>query len=180
MIITLDDVKKTRDISGSIKATRFNNFIRDAELADLRPLLGEVLYRDLVTNPTVTERGSYPDLLDGSNYAYSDYTYTHPGVKDVLVDLAYARYRFMGADIDTPFGSVVKQSQNSQPTGAGRDREIYSAIRKVAFAKWELVKDFLNRMAGEASGTNYEYWYFQSAPLDNDEDEININKINLR
>lgn len=180
MIITLNDVKKTRDISGSIKDTRFNNFIRDAELADLRPLLGEVLYQDLVTNPTVTARGSYPDLLDGSIYTYSDYTYTHPGIKDVLVDLAYARYRFFGSDIDTPFGTVVKQSQNSQPTGISRDREIYSAIRKVAFSKWELVKDFLNRMSSEQVGTRYEYWFFKTAPLDDDEDEININKINLR
>ena len=180
MIITLADIRKTRDISSSVKEARLNQFIRDAELTDLRPLLGEVLYQDLVTNPTETARGSYPDLLDGAIYTYSGYTYTHPGIKDVLVDLAYARYRFMGADIDTPFGSVVKQSQNSQPTGVGRDREIYSAIRKVAFAKWELVKDFLNRRAGEASGTNYEYWFFQSAPLDNDEDQININKITLR
>lgn len=180
MIITLADIRKTRDVSSSVKEVRINQFIRDAELTDLRPLLGEVLYQDIVTNPTETARGSYPDLLDGATYSYSDYTYTHPGIKDVLVDLAYARYRFMGSDIDTPFSTVVKQSQDSQPTGATRNREIYSSIRKVAFAKWELVKDFLNRRAGEASGTSYEYWFYQTGPLDNDEDEININKITIR
>lgn len=180
MIITLADIRKTRDVSSSLKEARINQYIRDAELSDLRPLLGEVLYQDIVTNPTDTARGSYPDLLDGAVYPYSDYTYTHPGIKDVLVDLAYARYRFFGSDIDTPFSTVVKQSQDSQPTGVSRNREIYSAIRKVAFAKWELVKDFLNRRAGEASGTSYDYWFYQTSPLDDDEDEININKITIR
>jgi len=180
MIITLADIKKTRDVSTSAKEARVNQFIRDAEMTDLRPLLGEILYQDIVTNPTEIARGSYPNLLDGSVYTYSSYTYTHPGIKDILVDLAFARYRFMGSDIDTPFSTVVKQSQDSQPTGNTRNREIYSSIRKVAFAKWGLVKDYLDRMAGEAAGTAYEYWFFQSSPLDNDEDEININKITLR
>lgn len=180
MLITLADIRKTRDISSSVKEIRVNNFIRDAELTDLRELLGEVLYHDIVTDPTLTTRGSYPDLLNGSTYTYSDYTYSHPGLKAVLVDFAYARYRHMGADIDTPFSTVVKQSQDSQPTGISRNRDIYGAIRKVAFAKWALVKDYIDRMSGEDEGTRYEYWFFQTAPLDNDEDEININKITLR
>ena len=180
MIITLADIRKTRDVSTSVKDARMNQFIRDAELTDFRPLLGERLYQDIVTNPTATARGSYPDLLDGSIYTYSSFDYTHPGLKDVLVDFAFARYRFFGSDVDTPFSTVIKQSQDSQPTGASRNREIYSAIRKVAFAKWELVKDFLNRSAGEAEGTRYDNWFFQTPPLDNDEDEININKITLR
>lgn len=180
MIITLADIRKTRTVSNSIKEGKMNEFIRDAEMTDLRPLLGGQLYQDIVTNPTETARGSYPDLLDGAIYTYSDFNYTHPGIKEVLVDLTFARYRFFGADTDTPFGVVVKQSQDSQPTGFARDREIYSAIRRVAFSKWEIVKDFLNRRAGEDEGTRFEYWYFQGSPLDNDEDEININKITIR
>lgn len=180
MLITLIDIRKTRDISQSVKETRVNQFIRDAELADLRPLLGEQIYQDIVLEPTETARGSYPDLLDGSIYTYSSYDYMHPGIKEVLVDFAYARYRFFGSDIDTPFSTVVKGSRNSEPTGFNRNREIYTAIRKVAYSKWELVRDYLNRMAGEESGTAYEYWFNQRPPLDNDEDEININKINLR
>ena len=180
MIITLADIRKTRDVSQSVKEGRVNQYIRDAEMSDLRPLLGEQIYQDIVLDPTETARGSYPDLLDGSIYTYASYDYTHPGVKEVLVDFAYARYRFFGSDIDTPFSTVVKQTRDSQPTGEARNREIYSAIRKVAYAKWEIVKDYLNRTAGEAEGTRYEYWFFQRAPLDNDEDEININKITLR
>lgn len=180
MIITLADIRKTRDISSSVKEVRVNHFIKDAELVDLMPLIGDVLFQDLLNNPTEVARGNYPDLLNGSTYSYSGYTYTHPGIKNVLADFVYARYRFMGSDIDTPFGTVVKSSQNSQPTGTVRNREIYSAIRKVAFSKWELVKDFLNRSEADGSVDSYSYWFCPSKQLDNDEDEININKITIR
>lgn len=180
MLITLADIRKTREVSGSLKEARINQYIRDAELSDLRPLLGEQIYQDIVLDPTETARGSYPDLLDGSVYTYGSYDYTHPGLKEVLVDFTYARYRFFGSDIDTPFSTVVKGSRNSEPTGFSRNREIYTAIRKVAHAKWELEREYLNRMAGEDVGTAYEYWFNQRPPLDNDEDEININKITIR
>lgn len=180
MIISITDIRKTRDVSSSVKEARVNQYINDAELTDIRPLIGERLYYDLVTRPTATDKGSYPALLNGSTYTYGDYSYVHPGLKEVLVDFAYARYRHMGSDVDTPFSTVVKQSDDSQRTGFERNREMYSAIRKVAFAKWGLVRDFLNRMSGEAVGTRYDYWFFQEPPLDDDEDQININKITLR
>jgi hypothetical protein len=179
MLISRTDILKYRDISQSVGEKVINQHIKDAELIDLAPLIGDVLYNDIVTTPTETANGSYPDLLNGSVYTYSTLNYRHPGLKQVLADFAYARYRFFGSDVDTAFSTVIKKSRDSEATSENRNREVYSAIRKVAFAKWEIVRDYLNRRATEAQGTAYEYWYNHRPPLDNDEDQININKITI-
>ena len=179
MIITGADISKARDLSTSGKPRKINQYIEDAELSDLRPLLGEELYQDLITNPTATDDGDYPKLLQGSTYTYGDYDYTHPGIRAVLVDFAYARYRFFGNDTDTAFGFKEKQFDDGINTSVSRNREVYGAIRKVAKDKWFLVKDYLDRMDA-ATSTEYTFWFGVIAQIDNDQDLININKGTLR
>ncbi len=179
MLIDGSDIRKVRQLSTSLKADKINVYIADAELSDLRPLLGERLYTDLLANPTHTgDNGNYPDLLNGSTYTYSTFSYSHPGIKVILANYAYARYRFFGSDVDTPFGVVQKQTQDGFVVSTARNREVYTALRKVALDQWDLTKAYLNRMAGDTNN-KYEYWYFQRPPLDDDQRSIIINKITL-
>lgn len=178
MIITGADIRKDRDLS-TTSEKKINIYIKDAEISDLRPLLGEELYQDLEANPTKTDEGDYPKLLQGSTYTYGNYTYSHPGIKAVLVDFASARYRFFGSDTDTPFGVVEKQFNDGRNTSVSRNREVYGAIRKVAKDKWFLVKDYLDRM-NAATATKYTYWFGVCAQIDDDQDLVNINKGTLR
>ncbi len=179
MLTTKEEIRAVRQLSTSVKDEQINPFIKDAEMSDLRGLLGERLYIDLDTNPTSTGQGDYPALLNGGTYTYGGFTYHNPGVKAVLIDFASARYRFFGNVVDTPFGSVIKQTQDGQNTSTSNNREAYGAIRKVAKDKWCLVKDYLDRMA-EATSTKYTYWYGSTAQIDNDQDLTNINKGTLR
>lgn len=175
MLINVNDIRLQRELSTSVKANKINQYIEDAQISDLRELLGDRLYTDIVTNPTKTNDGSYPALLDGGNYTYSGDTYPNPGLKAVLIDFAYARYRLSGNNTDTPFGEVVKRTQDGINTDKDDNQRAYSMIRKVAFSKWAMVRDYLDRKSSE-----YTYWYGERGRIDDDEDLININKGTLR
>jgi len=177
MLISVADIRIYRQISTSLAADKINQYIQDAELSDLRPLLGEELYQDIIADPTATANGNYPALMDGSTYTFGSYTYTHPGIKSVLVDFAAARYRFFGSDTDTPFGTVIKQTQDGQNTNYSRNREVYGSLRKVAKDRWDLVKHYLDRMSGD---NDYTLWFGQAVQIDDDQELININKGTLR
>lgn len=177
MLITANEIREARQLSNAVPINTLNQYIEDAEIADLRPLLGEELYQDLTARPTATNKGDYPTLLNGGTYEYANYTYTFPGLKSVLIDFAYARYRYFGSDTDTAFGNVRKQYQDGVQNSDNRNREVYGAIRKVAFAKWSLCVDYLNRYTN--GNQDFEYWYGAKKQIDNDQDSINMNTVTL-
>ena len=132
MLTTKEEIRAVRQLSTSVKDEQINPFIKDAEMSDLRGLLGERLYIDLDTNPTATAQGNYPALMNGGSYTYSGFTYHNPGVKAVLIDFAYARYRFFGNAVDTGFGFVEKQTKDGQNTSTSNNREAYISVPGVA------------------------------------------------
>ena len=179
MLITVNDIRKHRDISTSVKKERVDEYIQDAEASDIRPLLGDELFTSLTSDPTDTTQGSYPALLDGGEYTFNGYTYRHPGLKSVLSDFAYARYKFFGSEVDTPFSTVQKTFDQSVRPSRTRMREVYSAIRKVAKDKWNQVRLYLDR-SNATVGSEYDLWFGSEFYPDDDQDLININKGTLR
>ena len=179
MLITIDDIKTVREVANSVKANKLNPIIMDAEICDLRPLLGEELYNDITQRPTATDKGDYPKLISGGSYTYQGYPYSHPGLKGVLIDFAYARYRFFGNDTDTPFGVVEKRFENGPQTSSTRNREVYESLRKVALAKWSLVKLYLDFMNSQTD-TYFEYWNCEVKQLDDSQASVVMNVVTIR
>lgn len=128
--------------------------IENAELLELRPLLGQKLYLDLIANPSDAQ---YVALLDGGEYEYENFTYTNPGVKKVLGAFAAARVRMFGNDKSTPFGNVEKLYNDARPTSRDRGKERYTDGRKIAEALWADVALFLTR---SKTDTMYKYWNY--------------------
>ena len=170
MLVTKAEILNQRSLSDSLKDKEINQFIDDAELVDLRPLIGEEIYVAVSASPS-----TYSDLLNGSSYTYGSYTYSHPGIKSVLIDFIYARYRLFGDSVATPYGMRTKNFDNGNVESDASKYKIYSAIRKVATSKWGLVHAFLSR-----NSSTYPLFFHPDTPLDNDEDSININKVTLR
>ena len=180
-LITISDIEAVREVSGVLqnsgKAIKLTQSIADAEMSDLRDLVGEELWYDINNRPTAIDKGSYPDLLNGSSYEWLGYNYSHPGIKAVLIDFAYSRYRFFGNDTDTAFGFVEKQYKDGRNTDYGRNREVYTSIRKVAMDKWKLVRLYLDRMNGTEN--RYSLWFHPGQDVKDDNDSIVINKVTL-
>lgn len=141
-LITKTDIAQYREISRSVKDDKINPFIDDAEFQDLRPLLGDKFYSDLVAN---SEDENYANLLDEFEYTYDGVTYKNPGLKKVLSFYAYSRYILFGSFTDTAFGFVQKSNQDSTPVGDAQKRNIYTQERNTAFNYWLEVVKFLNR-----------------------------------
>lgn len=173
-MITPAEIRAKRELSSSVKAIKIQQYIDQAEIT-LRKWMGEELYQDVKNNPSLTTKGSYPDLLEGSTYVYGSYTYTHPGVKEVLIDLTYADYVFFGSQTDTPFGMVQKQYADGQQISTRARRETYDELRRIAEDKWHLVEDYLARKADE-----YDLWFLGEARIDDDRSWVNINKGYLK
>ena len=49
-LITIDNIREYRKVAANFDATRLAGFIFDAQIANLRPLIGAKLYADLIEN----------------------------------------------------------------------------------------------------------------------------------
>lgn len=148
-LITLSDIAAKHEVSShaGIKAT---NAIENAERLDLKPLLGEKLFLDMVAN---SGTAPYPDLLNGGAYTYDGFEYNHVGIKSVLCEFAYARLVFFGSESASPHGLIDKMNRDAQHISRDRKKELYTASRGVALELWEEVRRYLVRNA-----SLFEYW----------------------
>lgn len=140
-LITRNDIAELRQISNTPHDAKLNEMIIDAQMMDLQPLLGELFFNKLVTNPS-----NYSELMDGGVYEYNGESYHNYGLKKVLVYFSYARYVMFGSAIDTPFQQVFKQNENSQPVDNATKKTTYNMNRDSAYQVWENVKNYLTRM----------------------------------
>lgn len=145
-LITRADIQAHRQVSDSVYDKVINQYIEDAQFLDLQDLLGMDFY-----NAIIADEVTHADLLDGSSYTYDGKTYTHVGLKRVLIYYAYARYIRFGSSTDTPFGLVQKNTPESTEVSDKEKQIIYKMNQQTAFKYWTNVKLFLER-------TNYEGW----------------------
>ena len=142
LLINRAEIAKYRNIAKSVLDNVLNMHILDAQVHDLQKLLGANFFNDLVENYSTAD---YKTLLNGGTYTYNSVVYTNYGLRVVLVHYAYARYVRFGQNIDTPFGLVVKQGENSAQSSSSDKKAIYADNQTLAFNYWENVKQFLDR-----------------------------------
>lgn len=147
-LITLNDIRAIKDVSTHIGDVA-TQLIDESELVDLKPLLGEKFYYDVVVNKDDSE---YDVLMNGGEYTYDGFNYTCPGLKRVLVEFSYGKLVFFGNQKSTPFGNVVKNYQDGQTVDRSASKERYTESSKVAMALWKDVKLYLDRV------DSFEYW----------------------
>lgn len=140
-LITLSDIKAVKHVSSHL-GRKADQAIQDAEILDIKPLLGEKLYFDMRANEDAT---NYALLLDGGEYTYDDFTYDFVGLKRVHVEFAYARLIFFGSETASPHGVVEKINQDSRHISRDRKKELWTASRQTAVEFWEEVRRFLIR-----------------------------------
>ena len=148
-IITLSQIKQYKDVSAHL-GKKADSAIENAEILDIKPLLGERMYLDMVRN---IGDANYKELLNGGEYEYDDFTYTFIGLKRVLIEFAYSRILFFGSESASPVGMVEKLSQDSRHISRDRKKELYTAARQTAAELWKEVHLFLCRKSKD-----YEYW----------------------
>jgi hypothetical protein len=142
LLINLTDYSDFKQMSQTAFNSTIDQFTNDAQEHDVQELLGRDFYNDLLRNYDSTE---YQALLNPGDYVFESTTYYNVGLKSVIVHYGYARYKFLGSNQDTPFGTVVKHSESSSPSSDVTLKNIWKENRNMAYTYWENVKEFLDR-----------------------------------
>jgi hypothetical protein len=145
-LITLSDIKNYKPISSNINtANKLDVYISEAQHMDLRPLLGDPFYYDLLKDfegsPSLNK---YQDLYNGCEYQIGNYTFKHEGLKPILAYLTYSRFIISSNDEPTPFGQVQKTNPYSQPVPDKTLQSKSDQAKSGAFSYWEQTLKYLN------------------------------------
>lgn len=141
VLITRNEIAEYCQISKTVNDDRLNETIRTAQINELRPLLGERLFDDILANTS-----NYNALLNGGTYTYNGVTYTNYGLKAVLAHYTYAYYSMFGDVTDTPFGMVNKLAGDvSKPIDYSFKKSMFTVNKDKAFNIWLTVDNFLRR-----------------------------------
>lgn len=167
LLIQKSDVEKSFQIAIGRSETEFNNFIRECQMFDLKPLLPERFFFDILEN---ISNGDYALLLNGGKYTYDGSKYQLEGLKAVLCHFTYGSYLLKGNITDTSHGHVIKKNNYSDPVEYKERKDWYTKHRQHANILFEEVKSYLDRVTDEDS-TKFPLWT---------EDKCKENKIQRR
>lgn len=138
LLTNREKIRKIKQISQSAKDDVLEPFIRSAQMLDIKPLLGDKLYFDLLKDPTAHEL-----LMNGGDYIFQDEAMYFCGLETVISVYSYGRYIMFGSYRDTPFGHETKTNPYAVPTDDKVKGAIWNDSRKEAFAYWQEVEKFL-------------------------------------
>ena len=133
------------------KEEDFNRFIREAQMFDLKKLVCEELYQDIVSDAPAND---YTLLLEGGSYTFEGKKYEFAGLKAVLAYFAYARYIFVGHQVDTPMGIKVKENQDGETISQTERRDVRTMYKQQADMLWQDCKRYLERTTSNISDCN--------------------------
>ncbi|MFV0377762.1 MAG: hypothetical protein ACK5JD_10740 [Mangrovibacterium sp.] len=142
LLINKTDVEKYFQVAIGRKDAEFEKYIRQAQLFDLKKIMPEIFFYDLLKNKA---EANYQQVINGAEYVYDGNEYEQEGLKAVLAHFTYGLYIFKSGIQDTSFGMVVKQSQQSEPVEYKERRDWYYEHKAQANQIWEDVKRFIER-----------------------------------
>lgn len=147
-LITIDDIARYRPMSKLIPVDRIQPFIRESQVQDLLPVLGDTLYFDLLDkfdntgSPMFTK---YQDLLGGKLYTPPGYatTIVFSGVIPMLSYFSLARYYQNSQTSATSYGLVQKNSEYATPIQAQGVQMSVEYLRSLGISYQEALVRFL-------------------------------------
>jgi hypothetical protein len=166
LIINKGTVQAHLQVAEGVDKKNFKRFVYEAQFIDLRELMCEAFYNDLVSNYT---EAIYQNLLVGGSYTFEDNTYYYEGLEICLSYFAYARFISESNIQSTSFGMVRKNSQESERAS---QRELESIAQKNtdrALLLFKSTKLFLDR-----NEETYTFWECNDCDTNTDKTNIEL------
>lgn len=130
-LITTDELISTgRPISKQTDENKLLAFINEAEQMNIKPVLGDDLFLDLLENGE--EQSNYIVLLGGGTYTVDEQIYTFAGLKQALSYYVYAKYVMVGDFNATRFGVMMKDDSYSSHISAAERSNAYNDSLEIA------------------------------------------------
>lgn len=116
LLISVDDMRAFAQMAvNSRDEVMVQPHILSAQNKDVAPVLGNALYTDLIEN---RNDAKYTKLLNGGTYVVGGVTLSFQGLRAAIACFAFAHYKMFSNAVDTPFGTVTKTSESSEPADA--------------------------------------------------------------
>lgn len=142
LLITKTIAEKFVQIGAGVSATEFERYIREAQEFDLKPLVCEEFYFEMLKKSTLDP---FDKIITGQEYTHEEKPYYHEGLEAVLSYFAYARFVLKSAAVSTTHGVVTKTTPNSQPLSHSEKKDIYYTSRQDANLLFESVAKYMDR-----------------------------------
>ena len=121
LLITNDEFKsRARVVSSNIDAAKIEAFIHEAEIMDLKPMLGD-LFVDVMNN-----NQHYQVFVEGGILILNDKRIEIEGLKTALAYFAFARMARNGDAVLTRYGFVNKENTNSYRAEQEQREQVYN------------------------------------------------------
>jgi hypothetical protein len=147
LLIEKAEFLKDKLVATSIDEERLRSSIREAQQFDLRPVLGDAMYYDLIKNYDVNESpiNKYNKLVEGEEYTNSEsHTIIFSGLRMALKYWAYARFIAKQQVNATASSVVVKTNPWSVPVAPEVIEAETASARSGAISYWEEAKKYLD------------------------------------
>ena len=140
LLISEADINLYRTISPSVEtAKRIVPFVQEAQELDLRPLVGDVFYSELLL------QGTGVPLLEGEYYTdLNGHSIWFEGLRAPLAHWAYARFLENQQITVTSHSVVVKDNPYSTPIDSKTLSQRVVQVRSSAHAYWLQVEKYLS------------------------------------
>lgn len=142
LLITKEIVAEKLQVAIGYDDKEFDTFIREAQELDLKPLLCEDFYYDLLSKK---DDEAYAKLLSGGDYVIGARTYSFIGLSTVLAYFTYARFYLNSPGVSTSHGIVFKNNPQSTPVPLEDRRNVYYKKREDANTFLSDCKAFIDR-----------------------------------
>lgn len=142
LLIDKSIVSNYFQVSNGRNNAEFEKYIQQAQLFDLKKLMPERFFYDLLKNK---DEEKYSTLLEGGEYNFEDETYRHEGINAVLSYYTYAWYVFKSNIQDTSFGIVNKTNGQSEQVDYKERRDWFYEYKSQANQLFEDVKLYIER-----------------------------------
>jgi len=142
LLINKAHVSKILQVAIGYNSDEFDVFIREAQDFDLKPLLLEDFYYELMEKKDQEE---WKLLIDGGQYVYNGKPRSFRGLGDVLAYFSYARFYRKSGNVSTSHGLVNKTSPHSVPLTTEEKNNMYYKYKKDANIIFEDFRIFMDR-----------------------------------
>jgi hypothetical protein len=166
LIINKGTVQAHLQVAEGVDKKNFKRFVYEAQFIDLRELMCEAFYNDLVSNYT---EAIYQNLLVGGSYTFEDKTYYYEGLEICLSYFAYARFISESNIQSTSFGMVRKNSQESERASQRELEAIAQKNTERALLLFQSTKLFLDR-----NEETYTFWECNDCDTNTDKTNIEL------
>lgn len=131
-LITIEEAKSLGRPLGDIKGEKLTSYIKEVENTQIKPSLGDALFKDL-QDPDKKEEDPLSTLLNGGEYKDGSGVFrSFAGLKVAISYFVYVKILMSGDLESTRYGFVEKQGMYSQHLSTAARSAAYNEAMEVA------------------------------------------------